>query len=115
MRTSELWAIPDLELDIACRHDYGSVYECTVCWNVYVSHRGAEACVLTVSGVQTLISPIFYSLSLLVMHHSYKNTAGKQRDRKPFLYNRGQLVFFPGVEDSALNINNLSQVSASHI
>lgn len=71
--------------------------------------RGVEAFVLTVSGVQTLISPPL-KRPVPLMHHSYESQAERQRDRE-----EGQPVCLARLEDSALNINNLSQVSVSHI
>lgn len=82
-----------LEIVSVCTHDCVCV-SMNVCLTVYMPLGGAEACVLTVSGVQTLISPFFISLSLSVMHHSYENEAETQRDRKLFLNNKRQPVCF---------------------
>ena len=82
-----------------------------VCLTVYVPPRGVEVCVLTVSGVQTLIPPPLH----LSLHRPYENGAERQRKRKLFLNNTRTTCLFPRLKDPALNINNLSQVSVSHI
>lgn len=75
---------------------------------VYMPFRGSGSLCLTVSGVQTLI-PHLFQHAIILMHDSYESKGAKHRDRE------GQPVCLARLEDSALNINNLSQVSVSHI
>lgn len=57
-----------------------------VCLSVYMPPRGAEACVLTVSGVRAFNLPLLQ----LSLRRSYENGSDRQRERKLFLNNNGQ-------------------------